>query len=170
MLLRASISGQIIPRLNSNAISDYSLKIVDVLRDPIRSDEACKQAADFLGNALLKFGTRSGERNPPHRLRAFTDRLIEDLLSGKPVLDVRQSENSVSLGAVESGRIIWFDELKNYGFIDRDIGGDIFVHESEISRIPWHLRNANKRVQYQVLPNPKSPGMLMASEVCLETN
>ena len=72
MLLRASISGQDIPRFNSNAISDYSLKIVDALRDPKRSDEECKRAADLLRAVLAQFGRRSGERNPPHRLRVFT--------------------------------------------------------------------------------------------------
>ena len=169
MLLRTSIGGQDIPRLNSNAISDYSLRIVDVFRDPRRSDEACKWAADFLNAALVKFGTRSGERNPPHRLRAFTDRLIESLPSGKPVRDTHLVENSASLDGLEKGRIIWFDELKKYGFIERDTGDDIFVHESECSRVPWHLRSPGKRVQYRIRPNPRSPEMLMAGEVDVET-
>ena len=168
MLLRATISGQDIPRLNSNAISDYSLKIVNVLRNTVQRDEACKKAADLLSDGLSKFGTPSGLRNPPHRLRAFTDLLIQNLPSAKHTQDVHQSTDTVSPDNTQNGQIIWFDELKNYGFIGKDFGGDIFVHGSEISRVPWHLRNANQRVQFRVRANPKSPRMLMASEVRLE--
>ena len=77
---------------------------------------------------------------------------------------------NVSQRGTESGRIIWFDGWKNYGLIERDVGGDIFVHESEVSAIPWHLRNADKRVQYKIVTNPKASGMLMASDVHLETS
>ncbi len=170
MLLRVSISGQDIPKLNSNAISDYSLKIVDVLRDPERSDEECRRAADLLRATLLKVGTHSGERNPPHRLRAFTEGLLDELSPGRYTRNLRRHQTSTSPGDAETGRIIWFDGQRCYGFIERDNGGDIFVHESEIIPIPWHLRDPGKRVRYQVVPNPKSPGMLMASGVTLEPN
>ena len=169
MVLRASISGQDIPRLNNNNISRYSLKIIDALRDPIRSDAECKRAADIIRGSLATLGTRTGERNPPHRLRAFTEQLIKSLPSGQPTPQAQNPQNSALTNGVERGSIIWFDGSRNYGFIERDVGGDIFVHESEFGAIPWHLRDAGKRVQYQVVANPKSPGMLMASEVCLET-
>ena len=170
MLLRASISGKDIPRLNSNAISLYSLKIVDALRDPTRSDEECKRAADLLRSTLTEFGARGGERNPPHRLRALTERLIMELPSSKPVANVQQSHRSVSQGGVERGRIIWFDDWKNYGFIERDSDGDIFVHHSEIGAIPWHLRTSDMDVRFRVADNPKSLGMQMACEVELDNS
>ena len=72
-------------------------------------------------------------------------------------------------GGIEQGSLIWFDEWKNYGFIKRDAGGDIFVHESQIRLIPWHMRTPGKRVEYLVAPNPRSRGTLMASEVKLAT-
>ena len=169
MLLRASISGKNIPKLNSNAISDYALKIIDVFRDPARCDEACRQAADLLLDTLDKFSGSKEERNPPHRLRAFTEMLIEGLYPDDPVQGVQPSQDSVATGGVERGQIIWFDALKSYGFIKRDSGGDIFVHESEINLIPWHLRISDQRVKYQVVPSSKSPGMVMASRVTLET-
>ena len=168
MLLRVSISSKDIPRLNSNAISAYSLKIVDALRDPNRSDEECKKAVDLLRATLAKFGRRGGERNPPHRLRAFTERLIEELPSGEPDRTIQQLQNSGMPGGVERGRIIWFDGWKNYGFIERDGGGDIFVHDSEISAIPWHLRVTGIGVRFKAVENPKSRGMQMASEVELD--
>ncbi len=170
MLLRFSISGQDIPRLNSNAISGYSLKVVDALRDPIRSDDECRRAADLIRAALAKFGTPSGERNPPHRLRAFTEQLRQVCHPNQSAPSVDPPQDSVLPGGIEHGQIIWFDGWKNYGFIERDIGGDIFVHGSEVSAIPWHLRIAAKRVQYKIVPNPKALGMLMASEMHLETS
>lgn len=168
MLLRASISGQDIPRLNSNAISVYSLKIIDVLRDPQRSDEECKRAADLLRTELSKFGTRSREGNPPHRLRAFTEQLIQAFPSSKAMPSAPPLQNSILLDGVECGRIIWFDELKNYGFIERDAGGSIFVHESEVGAIPWHLRIADIRVRFTVVDDPRSRGMQKAVKVELD--
>ena len=170
MLLRVLIGGQDVPRLNSNKISSYSLNIVDVLRDTKRFEEECKRAAEILRTTLHKVGTRRGERNPPHRLRAFTERLQDELSSGPRRKIVRPHQSGSSYGDVEAGRIIWFDAQRGYGFIDRDDDGDIFVHESQITRIPWHLRTSGKEVKFQIIPNPKSPGMLMASDVTLKSS
>ena len=170
MVLRNLISGPDIPRLNSSAISGYSLKIVDALGDPIRIDKECKRAAELLRATLLKVGTRRGERNPPHRLRAFTERLLDDLSSAPRTRTTPIHQTASSSQDVETGRIIWFDAQRGYGFIDRENDGDIFVHESEIARIPWHLRTSGNRVQYRIVPNPKSPGMLMASDVSIEAH
>lgn len=169
MMLRILISGQNIPKLNSKAIAEYSLKIVDVLRDPKRSDQECRRAADLLRATLHKADTRSGERNPPHRLRAFTERLLDELSPDRDTQNLQRNQTSTSPGEVETGGIKWFDGQRRYGFIERDNGDDIFVHESEIILIPWHLRDPGKRVRYKVVPNPKSPGMLMASGVALES-
>lgn len=170
MLLRAIISGNQIPRLNSNAISDYSLKIVKTLYDTRRRDEACEQAADLLLAGLSEFGARRGERNPPHRLRAFTNLLTQKCIpSGKWVEDPGEIDDSVSSDNIQLGKIIWFDEYKNYGFIAPDTGEDIFVHGGEIRRVPWHLRIVNQRVEFRVRPNPKSPNLSIAIDVRLET-
>ena len=170
MLLRVLIGGPDVPRFNSNAISGYSLKIVDVLQNPDLSDKVCRQAAALLQETLLKVGTRSGERNPPHRLRAFTERLLNELPLDRNSQDLRHNQTSISPGDIETGRIIWFDMQRSYGFIERHCGGDLFVHESEIRQIPWHLRNPGVQVRYTVVSNPKSRGMLMASTVTLHIN
>ena len=83
--------------------------------------------------------------------------------------DRNQSMRSTPEGT-EQGELIWFDEWKNYGFIERDAGGDIFVHATEINLIPWHLRTPGKRVEYRVESNPRSRGKLMASKVKLVTS
>ena len=167
MLLRILISSQDIPKLNSNKISSYSLRIVDVLRDPIRGEAACSHAADLLRTELKNRGERPGGRNPPHRLRAFTERLLDAASPGSGTRGNRHILSSNPSNAAETGQIVWFDAQRGYGFIEKDGGNDIFVHESEISAIPWHLRNAGKRVQFRAIPNPRSPGLLMASGVKL---
>ena len=175
MLLRASISGQDLPKLSSNAISPYSLQIVDALRDPKRRDEECERAADVIGAALTKFGKSNTQqtdrfyRNPPHRLRAFTEQLVGAIPSSEPMQnDEKLRDRTVTVGD-EQGLIIWYDEVRNYGFIKRDAGGDIFVHQSEIDAIPWHLRIADTVVRYKAVDNPKCPGLLMASKVELKS-
>ncbi len=168
MLLRFAIGGQDMPRLNSKAISDYSLKIVDVLRDSVQCDDACKSAVDMIRTTLSNFGTSRGERNPPHRLKVFTERLIQNISADMPDSGALQSQVQVSPGGFEGGTIRWFDEWRNFGFIERDVGGDIFVHGSQIGKVPWHLRNLRKRVHFRAVPNPKSPDRIMASDVRLE--
>ena len=168
MLLRVLISGAEIPRLNSNAITEYSLKIADALRHPERREKECGRAAALLRDALNKVGRHSGERNPPHRLRRFTERLLDEPSSGQLTQNTLREQASKSPSEFETGRIIWYDGQRGYGFIERESGVDIFVHESAIGLIPWHLRSPNKRVRYQVIPNPRSPGMQMASRVELE--
>lgn len=32
----------------------------------------------------------------------------------------------------ETGIVKWFDDRKGYGFVQRDKGGDVFVHYNEI--------------------------------------
>ena len=168
MLVRTLISGYNIPKLNSKAISEYSLKIVDVLRDPNRTEKVCRHSASLVRSTLGKFGNEYGG-NPPHRLRGFTESLIKDHFQPeKPVRLSRPSRDN-ALPSLEKGQIVWFDEQKNYGFLSRDSGGDVFVHGSKISQIPWHLRISGTEVTFRVIPNPKSPSHLMASEVALKT-
>ena len=75
MLLRVLIGGLNRPALNSNRISDYALKVVDTLRDPMSGNEQMEYAASLLKTSLDGFRNQyrssayGSERNPPHRLR-----------------------------------------------------------------------------------------------------
>ncbi|MCY4093415.1 MAG: AIPR family protein [Caldilineaceae bacterium] len=172
MLLKFAIGGKKMPRLTDKAITDFSLKIIDELRDQERCEVACMEAAELLRATLEKFGTPRKERNPPYRLKVFTERLLQNISANESVqsagvtVTTEQLENS----GFEGGRIRWFDEWRNYGFIERDLGGDIFVHGSQIGKVPWHLRSLGKRVHFRAGKNPRSPERVMAIDVRLENS
>ena len=177
MLLRILISGQDVPALNSRRIATYSLKIADTIRDSEKGCDYFARAKKLLRESLARFDKRSPERlsaqrNPPHRLRAFTEQLKDDCRSGEPIRTVREVEGKSSVGSVETGGILWYDSWRNYGFIERaDGGGSIFVHQTEIAAVPWHLRTAGTRVKYVVSEDPKPgrAGSVVASRVELES-
>ena len=174
MLIRILISGSTTPRLNSNAISTYSLKIVDTLRDPVRGYEVFSDGVELLRTSLNEFRDNNGKdsandssRNPPHRLRAFTEQLKRLSLPGQASQVLQASEYDLAPGQVVQGPIRFFDDVKKYGFIGSTSGQDVFVHETEISSVPYHLRISGIEVQYKVEENPRAPGMLMACDVKL---
>ena len=174
MLLKLFISGPNMPRLNSYAISGYSLQIVDALRDPDRGYEEFIKATNVLRTSLDNFrtnyqrqSTNDVQRNPPHRLRAFTEQLKQSGLPSSSRQSDLDIEGELSPGEMTQGPIRFFDDVKKYGFIGSVKGQDVFVHESEITAVPYHLRITGMEVQYRVAENPRSPGMLMACEVKL---
>ena len=48
------------------------------------------------------------------------------------------------------GTVKWFSEQKGYGFIERDEGGDIFVHHSEINMVGFRTLAEGDRVSFEV--------------------
>ena len=173
MLMRISISGSSVPRLNSNAISAYSLRIVDLLRQPETALNEFEKAIGLIRSCLEQFRSQNSgrlhdsERNPPHRLRAFTELLKANAGSVTPSQATNEIFEPIIVGNEYRGRIIFFDDVKRYGFINNNVGPDLFVHETEIGEVPYHLRIEGVEVAYKIAPNPMSPGMLMASNVRL---
>ena len=180
MAVRVLISGHDVPVLNNRRISEYSMSIVDALRDPTRAHEEFIKAVNIIRASLDRFVVANRElqdgwgRNPPYRLRAFTDQLIQDLRAGEPVSDVATVYvNDATAENVEYGRILWYDDWRNYGFIARDVGdGNIFVHQSELAEVPWRLRVAGTPVRYNVEKNPRfdNPNAIKATNVTLISN
>lgn len=50
----------------------------------------------------------------------------------------------------ESGKVKWFNDAKGYGFIQRDEGGDVFVHYSAILGVGFRSLSEGKRVEFNV--------------------
>ena len=62
----------------------------------------------------------------------------------------------------EVGTVKWFNNDKGYGFIERDAGGDIFVHYSAIQGNGYRSLEDGQRVEFAVAEGPRG---LQAQEV-----
>lgn len=49
---------------------------------------------------------------------------------------------------MEEGTVKWFDEEKGYGFIEQDIGEDLFVHYSDIEQDGFKSLSEDQRVEF----------------------
>ena len=56
---------------------------------------------------------------------------------------------------MQKGTVKWFDAVKGYGFIARDDGKDIFVHQSDVLMKGFRTLEVGQRVSYQIEPTEK---------------
>lgn len=71
-------------------------------------------------------------------------------------------ERNVDPMAKERGTVKWFNASKGYGFIQREQGGDIFVHHTAIQAEGFRTLNEGDPVEFEVSQGPKG---LQASNV-----
>ena len=57
----------------------------------------------------------------------------------------------------ETGTVKWFDVRKGYGFIQRDNGGDIFVHVNDMADPSARALEDGERVSFVVGQGQKGP-------------
>jgi CspA family cold shock protein len=62
----------------------------------------------------------------------------------------------------EQGTVKWFNQTKGYGFIMREMGADVFVHEASIVAEGFRTLSEGDRVSFEVVEGPKG---LMAKNV-----
>ncbi len=173
MLLKMIIGGLNQPALTSNRMAGYALKVVDTLRDAFTGPQQMAYATDLLKTSLEQFNSQRGsrsyadQRNPPHRLRAFTEQLIRDWRTGAQVELTVEESGLPAVGSSGRGRLKFFDDVKRYGFIEIDNGDDLFVHESGIADVPYHLRVRDMEVEYTIVNDPRLPGRVKADNVRL---
>ncbi|GAB4527801.1 MAG: cold-shock protein [Anaerolineales bacterium] len=55
----------------------------------------------------------------------------------------------------ETGTVKWFNATKGYGFIERDQGGDVFVHFSAIEGAGYRSLEEGERVTFTVVQGQK---------------
>ncbi len=55
----------------------------------------------------------------------------------------------------EQGTVKWFKADKGYGFIERESGGDVFVHSSAIQGVGSRSLQEGERVSFDVTKGPK---------------
>ena len=58
----------------------------------------------------------------------------------------------------EQGTVKWFNSEKGFGFIQRDAGGDVFVHYSAIRQTGGYKSlEDNQRVEFKVIQGDRGP-------------
>lgn len=57
----------------------------------------------------------------------------------------------------ESGTVKWFNSTKGYGFIERAIGGEVFVHYSAIKSDGFKSLEKGQEVEFVVGDGQKGP-------------
>lgn len=55
------------------------------------------------------------------------------------------------------GTVKWFNDSKGFGFIEREGGGDVFVHFSEIEGEGYKSLREGDEVTFEVIDSPKGP-------------
>jgi CspA family cold shock protein len=58
---------------------------------------------------------------------------------------------------MSEGKVKWFNEKKGFGFIEKDEGGDVFVHHSAIQTSGFKTLSEGQRVSFDVVQGKKGP-------------
>ena len=58
---------------------------------------------------------------------------------------------------MEKGTVKWFNDSKGFGFIEREDGADVFVHQSEIQSDGYRSLAERDAVEFEVEQGQKGP-------------
>ncbi len=56
-----------------------------------------------------------------------------------------------------TGKVKWFSAEKGYGFIERDSGGDVFVHFSAIQSDGFRTLEEGQQVEFEEVEGARGP-------------
>jgi cold shock protein len=86
--------------------------------------------------------------------------MIVNGFRGEPVLEWRTKSQAYAQREVRvmaSGKVKWFNNAKGYGFIEKEGGGDVFVHYSAIQGDGFKTLNEGESVEFEITQGEKGP-------------
>jgi len=95
------------------------------------------------------------------RVRVFVVARLDLILLSRPNLAVTytrlgtQAEEKSKSVSKEKGIVKWFNADKGYGFIQRESGGDVFVHQSAILTEGYRALEQGQTVEFEVVKGEK---------------
>ena len=69
------------------------------------------------------------------------------------------------ISVLENGIVKWFSDKKGFGFIERENGGDIFVHHSAINASGFRTLSEGDRVTFDVEEGDRGPSAKNVTKV-----
>jgi CspA family cold shock protein len=67
--------------------------------------------------------------------------------------------------ALKNGIVKWFSDQKGFGFIEKEEGGDVFVHHSSINMNGFRTLSQGDRVSFEVQENDRGPAAMNVSRL-----
>lgn len=137
-----------IPYLNSKKIGDYCEHLLSILLDGENALQVFQWTISIIEEALKKSGQAPSDAV---RLRAFTSELLE------LVDKTREKKRETSEGRVErqKGQVVFFSDIRGFGFIRNSKGEEFFVHYTGIRGAGYRTLMAGQEVDFTIVETPR---------------
>ena len=133
-----------LPALNGKGLEKYCDGLLTKLGDTLAVEADFRRAGE-LTEVVRQQSTPF--REPPERTRAFTEALEKAA--------ARPGQSTLAKTDQETGTVRRFSDIRGYGFVERDSGGDAFVHYSYISGKGYRSLSEGQRVRFSVVETPR---------------
>ena len=114
------------------------------------------QTAVIIGLLYLIWNQKSNELILNKNIILLTAIISVALLIALILLHTKKSITSKDI-VRKDGTVKWFSPSKGFGFIEQDLGDDLFVHQSEIRQSGFRYLILGDRVEYEVGSGRKGP-------------